>query len=177
MIRRAKRKKHALLAPGLESAYAIALEAERDAALLDVEGFRIREGEYTEIAKGKQAFDGTIDGVGYKAAMDNPKPGLDMIPPTLLFGVGAVLTHGAKKYSRGNWMRGMSFSEVQRAVLSHIEKWASGETLDPESELPHLDHAACGLAFLSWYQSGPRSSEYCRFDDRLFAKGQPEGAG
>ena len=34
--------------------------------------------------------------------------------------------------------------------------------------VPHIYHIGCGLAFLSWYQYGPRAAEYEKFDDRLF---------
>ena len=118
--------------------------------------------------KGKQNFDGTIDGAGYKTRMDSGKPSLGMIPPSFTIGVAEVLTHGAQKYSTGNWMRGMSFSDIADAIESHLSKWKLGQELDDDSGLPHLHHAACGLAFLSWYQHGPRAAEYAQFDDRLF---------
>lgn len=119
-------------------------------------------------AKGKKDFDGSIDGAGYKGSMDDPsKPPLSLVTRTFLWQVAAVLGIGATKYARGNWMRGMSFSETANGVLRHITSWLSGETYDPETGRNHLAHAACGLMFLLTFQEGPRKDEYACFDDRL----------
>lgn len=122
------------------------------------------------ITKGKQDFDGRIDGTGYKQSMDNPaKFPLTLIPPILLKLIALVLMFGARKYARGQWMRGMSYSEVLDAIGRHWTAIVNGEDIDPETGLPHLGHIGCGIAFLAWYQYGPRWREYETFDDRLFA--------
>lgn len=119
-------------------------------------------------AKGKRDFDGTIDGAGYKGSMDDPaKPPISLISRTFIWCVARVLGKGAAKYARGNWARGMSFSEVINGVMRHVTAWSSGETYDPETGLNHLAHAACGLMFLLTFQEGPRAAEYARFDDRI----------
>jgi hypothetical protein len=119
--------------------------------------------------KGKQDFDGTIDGVGYKQSMDDPKkPPMSLVPPELLTETAKVLGYGASKYARGQWMRGMSFSSPLDAMQRHLTAWAQGEENDPESGLPHLGHAACCLAILLHFTQGPRAAEYAKFDDRLF---------
>ncbi len=124
------------------------------------------------VQRGKEDFSGAIDGLGYKASMDDPtKPPLDLVPPTLARGIARVLGKGAKKYSRGNWMRGMSFSEVIAAAERHLLAIKQGEDVDPDSGELHIYHLGCELAFLSWFQDGPRSAEYARFDDRLFRHG------
>lgn len=128
----------------------------------------------TVTIRGKEDFSGSVDGAGYKGSMDDTtKRPLTQIPPTFTDGVAAVLQYGAKKYSRGNWMRGMSWSEVLDATKRHIAAFERGETNDPESKLPHLDHAACNLAFLSWYQFGHQVGKHAAFDDRLFAPPAP----
>lgn len=119
--------------------------------------------------KGKQDFDGVIDGVGYKRSMDDPtKPPMSLVPPELSVEVAKVLGFGAKKYARGQWMRGMSFSEVADALERHLRAWQAGEDIDPDSGLPHLAHIGCCTAFLLHFTEGPRKAEYARFDDRLF---------
>lgn len=121
-----------------------------------------------ESKKGKQDFDGTIDGAGYKCAMDDPrKPPLSLVTRTFIWAVAQVLGVGASKYSRGNWARGMSYSQTIDGVLRHVTAWMSGETYDPETGLNHLAHAACGLMFIVTFQEGPRADEYARFDDRI----------
>jgi hypothetical protein len=127
------------------------------------------EKEAAPAPKGKQDFNGSIDGAGYKASMDNPaKPPVDLVPPTLPRGIARVLGKGAQKYSRGNWMRGMSYSEVIAAAERHLLAIKEGEDIDPESGELHIYHLGCELAFLSWYMDGPRKAEYARFDDRIF---------
>lgn len=122
--------------------------------------------------KGKEDFDGRIDGVGYKQSMDDPnKPPMSLVPPELALEVAKVLGYGAAKYARGQWMRGMIFSSPVDALERHLAAWKRGEDRDPESGLPHLGHAACCLAFLLHFTEGPRKAEYRRFDDRLFAPG------
>lgn len=121
-----------------------------------------------EPEKGKQDFNGTIDGVGYKGSMDDPeKPPISLVTRTFIWAVARVLGIGATKYSRGNWMRGMSFTEVANGILRHVTAWISGETYDQETGENHLAHAACGIMFLLTFQEGPRASEYEQFDDRL----------
>lgn len=128
--------------------------------------------------KGKQDFAGMITGEGYKGSMDDPrKVPITLIPPQFIGGVADVLKFGAKKYARGQWMLGMSFSEVLDAANRHLLALARGEELDPDSGLPHEYHVGCCMAFLSWYKYGPRAAEYARFDDRLFKAPAPAGYG
>ncbi|UOF81209.1 hypothetical protein [Caudoviricetes sp.] len=101
--------------------------------------------------------------------MTNPKTGLEMISPYFVEGVGDVLTYGANKYARNNWLRGMSYAVVFGGIMRHLWAWFRGEDLDPKekggSGLPHLYHAACGIMFLIHYTNKP---EYKTFDDRVF---------
>lgn len=80
---------------------------------------------------------------------DQERTQLDLLSVTWLFGVGAVLTFGAKKYAAHNWRKGMAYSRLISASLRHILAFASGEDLDPETGLSHLYHASCCLMFLS----------------------------
>lgn len=130
-------------------------------------------------APGTVDFSGAIDGGGYKKRMDDPaKLQPSMIPPVFIEGVSQVLMFGARKYARGNWMRGMSYTDVLDAIKTHTLAIERGEDLDTDSGLPHIYHIGCGLAFLSWYQYGPRAGEYAKFDDRLFkATGADMGKG
>ena len=126
------------------------------------------------LARGKENFRGGVDGTGYKGAMDDSgKVPLSQIPPVFLDGVASVLQYGSAKYSRGNWMRGMSWSEVLNAMKRHIAAFEGGESLDSESGLHHLDHAACCLAFLAWYTRGRDNASHLSFDDRLYTHYTP----
>lgn len=81
---------------------------------------------------------------------DDGKPALDLIPREALEGLGRVLAFGAKKYSAGNWAKGIEYSRLIAAAIRHISAYASGEDTDPESGLSHVHHALCNLAFLSY---------------------------
>jgi hypothetical protein len=110
--------------------------------------------------------------IGYKA--DGAKPRLDLLPPDVLEGFAAVMTVGAKKYGDHNWRSGMRWGRHYAAALRHLFAWWRGEDLDPETGLPHLDHAMCCIAFLRHYAHGPRAKAYQQHDDRPGKVGGPE---
>lgn len=85
---------------------------------------------------------------GFKA--DDGKLPWHLLPYDAIEGVVKVLQYGALKYKPRNWERGMDFSRLFSALQRHLTAWfQKREFLDPESKLPHLDHALCCLLFLS----------------------------
>lgn len=93
----------------------------------------------------------------------------DLMAASMLKLASVVLGYGAKKYDKHNWRKGMPWSDVYRALIEHLNAWWEGEDYDPESELPHLGHAACCLMFLCEYWLLTR---YARFDDRYYVEGE-----
>ncbi len=93
----------------------------------------------------------TADSNGFKKAQatkhDQEKIRVELLSPIWLFGVGRVLTFGAQKYAAHNWRKGLELSRVLGACLRHVLAFLGGEDRDPESGLPHLDHAGCCLMF------------------------------
>lgn len=85
-------------------------------------------------------------GTGVKA--DQGKLQWNLVPLEYLEGMVRVLMHGASKYSKHQWRRGMPWTQPYEALLRHLVAWQAGEDIDPESGLPHLDHAMCELLFL-----------------------------
>jgi hypothetical protein len=83
---------------------------------------------------------------------DSGKLPLDLLPPELLINVAQVLRHGAEKYDRYNWAKGMAWSRVYAAAQRHLLKWWTHHEADEDSGLSHLAHAACCLAFLLAYE-------------------------
>lgn len=80
---------------------------------------------------------------------DQDKNQLELLSPLWLFGVGRVLTFGAKKYAAHNWRAGLKQSKLLGASLRHILAYLGGEDKDPESGISHLYHASCCLMFAS----------------------------
>lgn len=73
-----------------------------------------------------------------------------------------VLEFGEKKYAKGNWAKGMSWSVCYSCTMSHLTKAFAGEENDEESGLTHLAHALCNIIFLLGYRD-----LYPEGDDRL----------
>lgn len=65
-------------------------------------------------------------------------------------GMVKVLEFGAKKYEAHNWKKGLYTSEICESLLRHLFEHMSGNRIDNESGLPHIDHVACNIMFLSW---------------------------
>lgn len=79
------------------------------------------------------------------------KSRVDLIPSAPLLGAGNVLAYGTHKYKPHNWRLGLRYSDTMASLQRHLLAFNDGEDLDPESGLPHLDHAMCQLLFLSEY--------------------------
>lgn len=94
---------------------------------------------------------------------DDEKLRLDLMPIYALEGLAEILTHGAKKYAPYNWTKGIKWSRLYAATLRHLFAMWAGEDIDPDSNLPHIDHALCNIAFLSTYA---KHNKYVKFDDR-----------
>lgn len=83
---------------------------------------------------------------------DSQKPRMDLLSSSALEGLAQVLTFGASKYAAHNWRQGMDWSRVVAAAYRHLAAFNRGEDFDRESGLPHIDHLACCVMFLSEFQ-------------------------
>lgn len=95
---------------------------------------------------------------------DGMKVRYDLIPPSMLHAVAMVLTYGADKYEDRNWEKGIKYGRVFGAMSRHMWAWFVGNDIDPESNLPHLWHVACNVAFLIHFTCNPK--RYASLDDR-----------
>jgi hypothetical protein len=72
-----------------------------------------------------------------------------------------VFSFGAKKYAAWNWAKGMAWSVPLACAVRHLLAILEGESLDQDSGLPHVGHAACNLVMLATY-----CRTYTEGDDR-----------
>ena len=89
-----------------------------------------------------------LEGLKY----DTDKCRLELVDDDALEGLGWVLTYGARKYAPDNWRKGLEWQRLIGAARRHLAAFARGEDTDPESGLPHIDHAQCCLMMLSAFQ-------------------------
>lgn len=72
------------------------------------------------------------------------KPSLHLVPAALLIFCAKVMQLGAAKYGPYNWRKKkVRLTVYISAALRHVYACLDGEWTDPESEAPHLGHAAC----------------------------------
>lgn len=81
---------------------------------------------------------------------DLNKPSVTLIPAEYIEGTAQVFNFGAKKYGAHNFRLGINHSRLLDASFRHLLAVSRGEWLDPESGLPHIYHASCSLAMLSY---------------------------
>lgn len=92
---------------------------------------------------------------------DESKRRMDLIPASLINAAAVGLGYGALKYGEHNWRQGLKWSRVYAALQRHLVDFWAGEDFDKESQLPHLYHAACNVAFLIEYYEAHKN-----LDDR-----------
>jgi hypothetical protein len=86
------------------------------------------------------------------------------------WGLAAVLAFGAQKYSARGWEVGILYSRAYAAFIRHtVFGYLAGELNDPETGLPHLDHAACNIHFLIAFEARGRTD----LDDRPRTEAEP----
>lgn len=124
-------------------------------ALLD--GWESSEGANAEVrharARHKRLFrlvDGRLAPLDEERVTD-PRTGgqkgrklaqLGAVDPLALMRVAEVAGFGAQKYERFNFLLGYAWSLSYDALQRHLHAYWAGEDDDPESNLPHLAHAA-----------------------------------
>lgn len=79
---------------------------------------------------------------------DQGKLSWDLLPFSATEQVLKVLMHGAKRYGEFDWkLVDDGERRYWNAAMRHLIAYQQGETLDPDSGLPHLAHAACSVLF------------------------------
>lgn len=75
-----------------------------------------------------------------------------LIPSFPLAEVAKVYGYGVTKYPPGNWRKGYDWSLSISALFRHIEKFRQGESIDPDTGIHHLGHAAWHLLTLMEFE-------------------------
>ena len=82
---------------------------------------------------------------------DTSKVRWDLVPIDAIEEVAKILTFGSEKYGDNNWQDVDNFNDrYYAALLRHLVEWRKGNTIDPESGMSHLSHAATNAIFLLW---------------------------
>jgi hypothetical protein len=100
----------------------------------------------------KQGQEGVVEpGGGMK--WDAGKLRIDLVDPKFVQEVGEVLTYGAQKYEDNSWQKLSNPKErYKAALLRHLYQYLSGELVDDESHLTHLQHLATNVMFLMYFE-------------------------
>jgi hypothetical protein len=78
------------------------------------------------------------------------KPQWSLVDFDSLEGLVHVLEHGARKYSKDNWKKGMPVTQVSESLMRHLFAFLRGEDVDPESGCRHISHVMCNTMFLEY---------------------------
>lgn len=82
---------------------------------------------------------------------DNGKPKLSLVPPEIIRDIARIREYGNNKYPEGgkdNW-KNVEPERYRDALFRHLLAYLENpEGVDEESNLPHLWHLACNVAFL-----------------------------
>lgn len=62
-----------------------------------------------------------------------------------------VLMFGADKYDDNNWKKGLDQREILECMQRHLAALMDGESIDAESNLPHIGHILCNAMFYSYF--------------------------
>ncbi len=78
-----------------------------------------------------------------------PKLSYNQLGREVQEGEARVWEKGDKKYKRGNWLKGMAYTNCADSLSRHLSAFLNGEDVDSESGLPHVDHLVCCAKILS----------------------------
>jgi hypothetical protein len=105
---------------------------------------------------------------------DAAKLDLTLVPPALEEAAAAALEFGAKKYTRWGWRTVPDAPRRYFAAMErHIKAYKRGEDNDPESGLPHLNHAAACLAIVLGFRDTGDDIGGWRYKDPVTTQNQP----
>ena len=94
-----------------------------------------------------------------------------VVGKSVIFEVSKVFTHGAKKYGKYNWKKGISQTRLLDAAMRHILWYLLGEDNDKEWGCNHLAHAIASLSMaLDQHYFNPAEDDRYKLDKDLLDK-------
>jgi hypothetical protein len=91
---------------------------------------------------------------------DKGKPQCRLVPPEVVRCIAKVREYGLEKYGSAESWRTVEVERYQDAMYRHLLAYIEDPIgKDEESELPHLWHLACNVAFLCELQKGVYENE------------------
>lgn len=90
-----------------------------------------------------------------EAKHDEGKPRPTLVPVSVIRAITEVREYGAAKYNDPENWRQVEPQRYRDALYRHWLAYLNGEETDPESDLPHLWHIACNVAFLIDMEARP----------------------
>lgn len=91
---------------------------------------------------------------------DKGKPQCRLVPSEIVRCIARVREYGLKKYGRAESWREVDVERYQDAMYRHLLAYIDNPNgKDEESNLPHLWHLACNVAFLCELQKEGENSE------------------
>lgn len=95
------------------------------------------------------SFSDPLNVVPPEAKADTGKPHPSYVPVEIIEAVMRVREYGNQKYHDPDNWKTVEPERYHEALLRHILRaWSDPYSIDPESGLLHLEHAACNIAFL-----------------------------
>lgn len=95
---------------------------------------------------------------------DKDKPQINLVPLKQVEKIAEVLTFGAKKYQPESWKTVHNAEDRYfSAAMRHLIAYQNNESVDKESGLSHLAHAATNLIFLLHFEDSKEPREPIKF--------------
>lgn len=90
-----------------------------------------------------------------KIKADKGKPRLSLVPAEVIRCIARVREFGSQKYKDPNSWKQVEVERYRDALYRHLLEYIEDpQGLDKESQLPHLWHIACNVAFLCELEKG-----------------------
>lgn len=79
------------------------------------------------------------------------KPMISLVPQEAIIGIARGFEHGIEKHGKHEFRdNNVTYTEIIDSLMRHTLAYLSGEDIDPDSGLPHVQLIGCNYAMLEW---------------------------